>query len=82
MAWCALVLWLAAGIVARADQTDEFIDAEPLEGLPATWKALTIRHLLTHTSGLVRSAPGFDPLKDQRDADVMMTAYARAGLDR
>ena len=30
-----------------------------LEGTPPAWKDITIRHLLTHTSGLVREAPGF-----------------------
>jgi CubicO group peptidase (beta-lactamase class C family) len=46
-----------------------------LEGPPSAWKAITIRHLLTHTSGLVREAPGFDPFKIQSDADVIRTAY-------
>jgi D-alanyl-D-alanine carboxypeptidase len=46
-----------------------------LEGTPDTWKEITIRHLLTHTSGIVREAPGFDPLKIQDDADVIKTAY-------
>jgi CubicO group peptidase (beta-lactamase class C family) len=46
-----------------------------LEGAPETWKEITIRHLLTHTSGIVREAPGFDPLKVQNDADVIKTAY-------
>ncbi len=46
-----------------------------LEGTPASWNGITIRHLLTHTSGLVREAPGFDPLKIQPDAAVIKTAY-------
>ena len=46
-----------------------------LEGTPESWKPITIRHLLTHTSGIVREAPGFDPLKIQSDADVIKTAY-------
>jgi D-alanyl-D-alanine carboxypeptidase len=46
-----------------------------LEGTPDTWKEITIRHLLTHTSGIVREAPGFDPFKIQADADVIKTAY-------
>ena len=37
--------------------------------------AITIRHLLTHTSGMVREAPGFDPIKIQSDADVIRSAY-------
>lgn len=46
-----------------------------LEGTPETWKGITVHHLLTHTSGLVREAPGFDPLKIQDDAAVIKTAY-------
>src|SRR5688572_16194912 len=46
-----------------------------LEGTPATWNGITIRHLLTHTSGLIREAPGFDLFKIQSDADVIKTAY-------
>jgi CubicO group peptidase (beta-lactamase class C family) len=46
-----------------------------LEGTPDTWKEITVRHLLTHTSGIVREAPGFDPFKIQADADVIKTAY-------
>ncbi|OGA53330.1 MAG: hypothetical protein A3G25_05930 [Betaproteobacteria bacterium RIFCSPLOWO2_12_FULL_63_13] len=47
-----------------------------LDGAPPAWSGITIRHLLTHTSGLVREAPGFDPFKIQRDADVISTAYS------
>jgi D-alanyl-D-alanine carboxypeptidase len=46
-----------------------------LERTPASWKSITIRHLLTHTSGIVQEAPGFDPFKIQNDADVFKTAY-------
>src|SRR5688572_26044057 len=34
-----------------------------LEGTPASWAAITIRHLLSHTAGLVRESPAFDPMK-------------------
>lgn len=46
-----------------------------LEGAPETWNGVTLRHLLTHTSGIVREAPGFDPFKIQKDFDVIKTAY-------
>ena len=46
-----------------------------LEGIPATWSDITIRHLLTHTSGLGREAPGYDRMKNQSDADVIRTAH-------
>lgn len=43
---------------------------------PETWDAITIRNLLTHTSGLVREPPAFDPYKIQPDAEVIASAYA------
>jgi D-alanyl-D-alanine carboxypeptidase len=46
-----------------------------LQRAPGEWKAITIRHLLTHTSGLMRDAPGFDASKVQADAEVIKTAY-------
>jgi CubicO group peptidase (beta-lactamase class C family) len=47
-----------------------------ITGTPSTWQAITLRHLLTHTSGLVREAPGFDPRKLQPDIDVIKSAYS------
>lgn len=47
-----------------------------LPGAPGTWQPITIRHLLSHTSGLTREAPGFDPYRVQPDLDVIKTAYA------
>ena len=43
---------------------------------PAAWRAITIRHLLTHTAALVREAPGgVDISKVQSDIDVIRKAY-------
>jgi CubicO group peptidase (beta-lactamase class C family) len=47
-----------------------------LTDAPETWRRITIRHLLTHTSGLPREAPGFDWEKAQPDVDVVRSAYA------
>jgi CubicO group peptidase (beta-lactamase class C family) len=46
-----------------------------IAGTPDTWQAITIRHLLTHTSGLIREGPGFDINKVQPDIDVITTAF-------
>jgi CubicO group peptidase (beta-lactamase class C family) len=51
--------------------------AKYLAGVPEAWNGITIRHALTHTGGLVREAPGFDPFKVQSDAEVIRTAYAQ-----
>ena len=66
-----IMLLVQDGKLSLDDKISKFLD-----GTPDAWKDITIRHLLTHTSGLVREAPGFDPLKIQSDADVIKTAYA------
>ena len=65
-----ILLLVQEGRISLSDNISKF-----LEGTPDTWKEITVRHLLTHTSGIVREAPGFDPLKVQNDADVIKTAY-------
>lgn len=47
-----------------------------LEGTPPSWAPITIRHLLSHTSGIVRESPAFDPHKVKSDAEVIKAAYA------
>ena len=66
-----IMLLVQDGKISLDDNVSKF-----LEGTPESWKPITIRHLLTHTSGIVREAPGFDPLKIQNDADVIKTAYS------
>jgi D-alanyl-D-alanine carboxypeptidase len=66
-----IMLLIQEGKISLDDSISKFLD-----GTPETWKPITVRHLLTHTSGIVREAPGFDPLKVQSDADVIKTAYS------
>jgi D-alanyl-D-alanine carboxypeptidase len=66
-----ILLLIQEGKISLDDSISKFLD-----GTPETWKPITVRHLLTHTSGIVREAPGFDPLKIQADADVIKTAYS------
>ena len=47
-----------------------------LDDTPESWRSITVRQLLTHTSGIVREAPGFDPLKVQPDIYVIRTTYS------
>ena len=73
--------FIATGIMILVDEGKISLDdrvSKFLDGTPETWKDITVRNLLTHTSGLVREAPGFDPLKIQNDADVIKTAYKEA----
>lgn len=47
-----------------------------IQDAPALWKDITIKHLLSHTSGIIREAPGFNPFMVQKDYDVIKTAFA------
>ena len=46
-----------------------------LEQTPPSWASITIRHLLSHTSGLVREGPAFDAMRAISDAEVVRSAY-------
>jgi CubicO group peptidase (beta-lactamase class C family) len=70
--------FLAAGIMLLVQDGRIALDdkvSKHLAGTPDTWEAITIRHLLTHTSGLVREGPSFDPHKLQPDLEVIQSAY-------
>src|ERR1700754_2731751 len=70
--------FIATGIMLLVEDGKIGLDdpvSKYLEETPETWAPITVRHMLTHTSGIVREAPGFDPLKIQNDADVIKTAY-------
>lgn len=70
--------FIASGILLlvqekKVDLNDKI--SKFLDGTPDTWKDITIRHLLTHTSGIIREPPAYDPLKIQNDAEVIKSAY-------
>ena len=47
-----------------------------LDSLPPAWANVTVRNLLTHTSGLVRDAPDFDPLKIRSLSEDIKAIYS------
>jgi CubicO group peptidase (beta-lactamase class C family) len=70
---------IAAGIMLLVQDGKLSLDdkvSKYLAGTPETWQAITVHHLLTHTSGILNEPPGFDPFKTQNDADVVRTAYS------
>ncbi len=70
--------FIASGIMRLAQDGRIALDdsiREHLDDEPESWNGITIRHLATHTSGLVPEAPGFDPFEVQTDAEVIETAY-------
>jgi CubicO group peptidase (beta-lactamase class C family) len=69
---------IAMGIMSLIEEGKISLDDKVslyLDGTPEAWKDITVRHLLSHTSGIVREAPGFDGAKIQADSDVIKTAY-------
>jgi D-alanyl-D-alanine carboxypeptidase len=71
--------FIATGIMLLVQEGRLGVDdpiSNHLERTPDAWNGITIRHLLTHTSGLVREAPGWDSRKIQSDADVIKSAYS------
>lgn len=69
---------IAAGIMLLVQDGKIDLDASIsryLIDVPDAWRPITVRHLLTHTSGLVRDAPGFDAESDQSVMEVVRTAY-------
>ena len=72
--------FLATGIMLLAQDGRLAVDdpvARHLSGAPESWRGITLRHFLTHTSGVVREGPAFDPLKVQPDSVVLHSAFAR-----
>jgi len=66
-----ILLLAQSGRLRVDDPVSTFID-----GTPASWSGITIRHLLTHPSGIVREAPAFDPFKVQPDIDIIRSAFS------
>jgi D-alanyl-D-alanine carboxypeptidase len=70
--------FVATGIMLLVQEGKLRIDdpiSKHLEGTPPSWSGITIRHLLTHTSGIQREAPAFDPWKVQPDSEVVRSAH-------
>ena len=70
--------FLAAGILLLAQDGKLAVDdpvARHIPGAPAAWQGITLRHFLTHTSGVQREGPAFDPMKRQPDSVVVRSAF-------
>lgn len=71
--------FLATGIMLLAQDgrlTVEDPAVTYFTAAPESWRPITLRHFLTHTSGVVREGPVFDPLKVQPDSVVITSAFA------
>lgn len=71
--------FLATGVMLLAQDGRLAVDdpiSKHLDGVPDSWRPITLRHFLTHTSGVVREGPAFDPMKVQPDIVVIRSAFA------
>lgn len=71
--------FLAAGIMLLVQ--DGKLDLNEQVGkffpdAPETWNKITVRQLLSHTSGLIRDVPDFDALKQIPDAEAIRRTYS------
>jgi CubicO group peptidase (beta-lactamase class C family) len=67
----AVMLLQQVGKINLDDLVSRYLDS-----LPSAWQSISIRNLLTHTSGLVRDAPDFDPLKVRPLSDDIKAIYS------
>jgi D-alanyl-D-alanine carboxypeptidase len=72
--------FIATGIMVLAQDGRLNVD-DPVSryfaGVPDSWRGVTLRHFLTHTSGVLREGPAFDPAKVQPDSIVIQSAFGR-----
>jgi CubicO group peptidase (beta-lactamase class C family) len=72
--------FLAAGIMLLVQDGRLTVDdpiARHYANAPESWRGITLRHLLTHTSGVLREGPAFSPQTVQPDSIVVRSAFAR-----
>ena len=72
--------FLATGIMLLVQDGRMSVDdpvSKHYAGTPEAWRGITLRHFLTHTSGVLREGPAFDPLKMQPDSIVIRSAFER-----
>lgn len=73
--------FIATGIMLLAQEGKLSVD-DPVSkfypNAPASWSGITLRHFLTHTSGVLREGPAFNPLVVQADSLIVRSAFDRA----
>ena len=69
--------FIAAGVLLLADEGKLSLDDSVrkfLDDAPESWQPVTLRHLLSHTGGLIREGPAFNQYRLQPDIDVVRSA--------
>lgn len=65
-----IMLLVEDGKVSLDDKITKYLD-----GLPDACRDITVRQLLSHTSGLVREVPGWSPLREFTDAEIVKAVH-------
>ena len=66
----AILLLVDEGKLGLEDKVSKYLD-----GAPETWKEITIRQLLTHTSGIVRDPTNYHPYEDEPVEKIIESVY-------
>src|SRR5256885_5963067 len=66
----AILQLMQEGRIGLDDKVSKYLD-----GSPDTWKEITIRHLLTHTSGIARDPSDYLSYNEQPVTDVIKSVY-------
>ena len=72
-------MFTAAAIMRQVEDGKMRLDdpiSRYLGDVPPSWGAITIRHLLTHTSGVANQGDDFDLRRDYSDDELVKAAYA------
>ena len=70
--------FIASGIMLLVQEKRLGLDdriSKYLDKTPSSWAPITIRHLLTHTAGLVRESPAFTPFKNLSEAELIRAVH-------
>jgi len=67
----AIMLLMQEGKIRLDDPVSKYLD-----GTPETWNKITIRHLLTHISGIVRDPVDYHPYEERPIAAVIKDCYS------
>ncbi len=70
--------FIASGIMVLQQDGKLNVDdriSKYVDSIPGSWSGITIRHLLTHTSGLIRESPAFDAYESQPLLYVIKQAF-------
>lgn len=72
-------MFTSAAVMSQVESGKMRLDdpvSKYLPDAPATWRTMTVRHLLTHTAGVANYGADFDYKRDYSDDELVKIAYA------